>query len=559
MVESAPPLQRKVPTRKVLPPLILNKATAKEIAVVPLDDIVIRIITLAQAICERKFYPYQVQFSYRLIESLLLRDGETITALLSRQSGKTEALGASIAALLVMLPVLAKRYPKDWRFNLTDEMGRYRGFKQGIKIGIYAPKLEQAEIMFNRLRGFMETKSCTKILKELNIEMTTFNGNSVGLSSGSRVICQTASDNAKIEGETHHLLVMEEAQDLSDMKIKKSLRPMTASTKGTTVMIGTATTKRCVFYDMIKHNERSEMVGARKNNFFYPHTICSQYNSLYRDYIEQEVVRLGENSDEFRMSYGCEWIFERGMFMPQQLLFQKDIALGSTELFSVRWTPETAQRIPVNYSFVAGIDWGRDHDSTVVTVNAVDWVNPVQTLHSSNEYGDFHVNLYRKHVVDWYEMQGDNYENQFHEISAYLRRWGRRMRKIVTDSNTCGQPIFDRLVASFASEAIEIVPFNFSAKVKSDGYKALYAEMCGKRQSFPAADAVRQTPEYRKFVNQMLDMRKTYKNGLMCVAHPDEKHAHDDFVDSLMLSNWGTLTCPMDSEIDFGNDNPFFA
>lgn len=525
---------------------------------VPLDEIVLRIVTLAQTMCERRFYPYQVQFAYRLVESVLNRDGETITALLSRQSGKTEALAGIICAMLVILPVLAKKYPKDWRLNLTDETGRYRGFNAGIKIGIYAPKLEQAEIMFNRVRSFMETKTSEKVLKELNITLASFNGNTVRLSTGARVICQTASENAKIEGETHHLLVLEEAQDMSDLKIKKSLRPMVAATRGSICMIGTATTQRCVFYDMIKHNERAELSGGRRNHFFYPHGICEQYNSLYRDYIAQEKVRLGDTSDEFRMSYGCEWIFERGMFASNAVLFRKNVALDTPELFSIRWMPEEAiSRLPQNYSFVAGIDWGRDHDSTVVTVGAVDWLNPVQSLRASNEFGEFNVDLYKKHVVDWKEWMGDNYESQFHEITAYLRRFRGRLRKVATDSNTCGKPIFDRLVASFAQEDVEIVPFNFSAKMKSDGYKALYAELCGQRISFPAGPTVRTSTEYRKFVNQMLDLRKSYKNGLMSVAHPDVKSAHDDYPDSLLLMNWATLTAPADSEIDFSDTNQF--
>lgn len=556
-VQSPPAPRAKFRTAKVKPPKVLDRESGRAEPLVPLDDIILRILALAQALCEKKFYPYQVQFDYRLAESLILRDGETVTALLSRQSGKTEGLAAIICALLIILPILAKKYPNDWRFNLTDSEGRYRGFKNGVKIGIYAPKLEQAEIMFERVRLFMDTKTAAKVLKELNLTVDSFNGNTVALSSGSRVICQTASENAKIEGQTHHLLVLEEAQDMSDMKIKKSLRPMVASTRGTICMIGTATTRKCTFYDIIKHNEREELAGNRRNHFFYPHTICSRYNSLYAEYIEQEKVKLGEYSDEFRMSYGCEWIFERGMFVSQSVMFQRTVALDAPELFSRRWTPEEAQRLPASYSFVAGIDWGRDHDSTVVTVVAVDWLNPVQTLHSYNEFGEFRVDLFRRHILDWKEMMGDNYEVQFFEITNYLRRWGGRMRKVVTDSNTCGQPIFDRLCASFAQESIEVVPFNFSSKVKSDGYKAFYSELCGSRFTFPASAETRKTIEYRRYVNQMLELQKAYKNGLMVVAHPEEKHAHDDFPDSAMLAVWGTLTAAADSEIDFSDANPF--
>ncbi len=547
-----------VTAKKTKTPSVLNATTGKQFPVVPLDDIVLRILALAQTMCERKWYPYQVQFTYRLVESILNRDGETITALLARQSGKTEGLAGVIVAVLVMFPILAKRYPQDWRFNLTDDSGRYRGFRNGIRIGIYAPKVAQAEIMFGRVKAFFESKTALKVLNELGVTLETSNGDTVRLSSGSRLLCQTASENAKIEGQTHDLLILEEAQDISDKKIKKSLNPMVASTKGSIVMIGTATTQRCTFYETIKHNERSELSGHHRNHFFYPHEICSAYNSLYKDYVEQEKMKIGENSDEFQMSYCCKWIFERGMFITNQQLFHRDIALAANQPMSTIYLPAMAQNIPSNYQFVAGIDWGRDHDSTIVTIMAVDWINPQQTLSAHSEYGMHSVDLYKKHVIAWKEWLGDNYEYQFEEIRQYLSGWGSRLVRIVTDENGAGAPIYDRLVAVFANANVEVMPFNFSSKTKSDGYKALYAELCGRRLTFPADKTVRGQVEYRKFINQMLDLRKSYKNGLMVVAHPEEKHAHDDYPDSLMLANWGTLLPPTISEVDFADSNFFY-
>lgn len=540
-------------------PSILTKETGSALPVVPLHDIVMRVVALAQVLAEKKYYPYQVQFAYRLVESVLLRDGNTITALFSRQSGKTEVVSTVICALLVIMPILAKQYPHDWRFNLTDDTGRYRGFRKGIRIGIYAPKASQAEIMYNRVRAYLETNTAKKVLAEQKIIFDVSNGDTVKLSSGSRLLCQTASENAKIEGQTHDLLVAEEAQDISDKKIKKSLNPMVASTKGTIVMIGTAATRKCAFYDSIKTNERTELMGRKRNHFFYPWRVCAKYNSLYKDYIEQEKDKIGETSDEFLLSYECLWLFERGMFVSHQQLFNNKVALCHGQPFSRLYTPEEAQRLPPNFEFVAGIDWGRDHDSTVVTIVAVDWQNPVLTSSVNTEKGRIDVSLYAKTIIHWAEWHGDNYEHQFAEITRLLDSFGIRLRKIVTDSNTCGKPIYDRLTSIYEDRDIQVVPFNFSAKMKSDGYKAFYAELCGRRFSFPADVSVRKGSLYRKFVQQMLDLRKVYKNGLMSVAHPDEKHAHDDFPDSAMMANWGTLEAPFDSAMDFSDTNPFMG
>lgn len=537
---------------------VVNRDTCKGVPIVPLHDIIVRVLTLAQTLSERTYYPYQVQFAYRVVQSLLLRDGKTLTALLSRQSGKTEVLSSLIAALLIIIPVLAKKYPNDWRFNLTDDTGRYRGFKRGIKIGIYAPIVSQAEIMFGRVKMFMETKTTKRILLELGLDLEVSNGDCVKLSHGSRLLCKTASINAKIEGETHDLLVLEEAQDIEDRKIKKSLMPMVASTKGSILMIGTATTRRCTFYDTIKKNERMELAGYCRDHFFYPHDICSRYNSLYKDFVEEQKVTIGEDSDEFRMSYGCEWVFERGMFLTQQQLFDPAVA-QTTGPFSYIFDPLTIRNLDPRYSLVAGIDWGRDHDSTVVTVVAVDWNTPV---FSGSSFADFTGNtaeLYQRHLLSWKEWQGDNYEVQFEEIRSYLLSWGHRLVRVVTDSNSPGKPIYDRLAASFSSYPTEIVPFNFSPKVKSDGYRAYYSEICGKRFTFPAAKEVRTKHNYRRFVNEHLDARKNYKNGMMQVAHPDEKNAHDDYLDSAMLAVFGTLTPQLGTDIDFTENNVFFS
>lgn len=555
MIPPATTLKRKASALKLR---VLNRETGSKFPVVPTHELCLRIVALAQTLSERTYYPYQVQFAYRIVQSVLLRDGKTLTALLSRQSGKSEVVSSLICALLVIIPILAKKYPNDWRFNMTDDGGRYRGFKRGIRIGIYAPKVAQSEIMFNRVKLFLDTESSKKVLSELKLEVVVSNGNTVKLSHGSRLICQTASINAKIEGETHDLLICEEAQDIDDRKIKKSLMPMVASTKGSIVMIGTASTKRCTFYDTIKKNERLEIAGHTRNHFFYPHSICSRYNSLYKDFVEEQKAIIGEESDEFKLSYDCIWIFERGMFVTQQQLLDDRVAQIAGP-WSRIYDQVSAREIPWQYQFVAAIDWGRDHDSTVVTIGAVDWNNPVFSGEAYAGFTDNTAELFKRHIISWKEWHGDNYEAQFEEIKAYLLSWGPRLVRVVTDSNTAGKPIYDRLVASFSSYPVEIVPFNFSPKVKSEGYRAFYSEICGFRFTFPASAEVRKLNVYRRFVNEMLDLRKSYKNGLMCVAHPDEKHAHDDYPDSAMMMTHGTLTASVDGTIDFSENNPFFG
>lgn len=540
---------------KVFKRTVLDSRTHDPAKQIDLNKVVLSVVTLAQIISEKKFYPYQTAISQRIVESVLTHDGEVLTALISRQSGKTQTVGATCAALLLVLPFLCAQFPESWHLNITDDTGVYRGFKDGIEIGIYAPRKEQAKIAFDRVKECFEREATKQVMREMRVSMLTFNGDSIKLSNGSLGVCRSASEQSKIEGDTFHLLILEEAQDISDVKIRKSLHPMVSSTMGTIVKVGTAKAERCDFYHAIKANIRAQIDGSSKrtNHFIFPYTICQKYNSRYRDYIEKEKTRIGEDSDEFKLSYGCVWIFERGMFVTQEQLLSPDIA----QLGYKPWCHLHRYGIlPANfsyYSIVAGIDWGSAADSTVVTLTAVNWKNPQDTVIIGRE----EVNLYKKHIVEWREWQGDDYETQFWEIFEYLNRVP-KLEKVIMDSNSCGRPIFDRFASAFSGKSVEVVSFDFNFKIKSEGYKAFYADICGKRFTFPAHPDVRRTQEYKRFVNQMIDLRKRYKGGLMQVAHPDEKHAHDDYCDSAMLSAWGCNTPGGYSNISTGN-NFFYA
>jgi hypothetical protein len=81
-------------------------------------------------------HPYQKPLARRIIESVIINDGEEITALASRQSGKTETVSDTLSTLMVLLPLLAKIYP--------DLLGR---FKDGLWVGMFAPTESQAETL----------------------------------------------------------------------------------------------------------------------------------------------------------------------------------------------------------------------------------------------------------------------------------------------------------------------------------------------------------------------------------------------------------------------------
>ncbi|HET7637770.1 MAG TPA: hypothetical protein VFK47_03425, partial [Ktedonobacteraceae bacterium] len=64
------------------------------------DAIVERLLIFADELSGHPLHGYQRPFAARFMESVIINDGATITALFSRQSGKTETVAASVATMM---------------------------------------------------------------------------------------------------------------------------------------------------------------------------------------------------------------------------------------------------------------------------------------------------------------------------------------------------------------------------------------------------------------------------------------------------------------------------
>ena len=263
-------------------------------------DLVNRIYNFCEVYSGRVMYPYQGQFSKRIIRSVLENDGAELTALFSRQSGKTETVAITVGGLMIILPQLA-----NMPMFLDDP--RLQMFKDGFWVGIFAPSQRQAQTTYNRMRGRMQCKEAQAVLQDpdFRLEFTTSNGQTVALSNGSFCTAISASDGSNIEGESFKFIICEECQDISNFKIRKSIHPMGAAYNATICKIGTATTFKGDFYEAINRNKKEYEDGKLRirNHFEYNYKVVMKYNPKYAKYIEREKRSLGETSDEFRMSY----------------------------------------------------------------------------------------------------------------------------------------------------------------------------------------------------------------------------------------------------------------
>jgi hypothetical protein len=70
-----------------------------------------RCIQFMDALVGHTLHPYQMPLARRIIESVIINDGEEVTALAARQSGKSETIANTVATLMVLLPRLLKCIP----------------------------------------------------------------------------------------------------------------------------------------------------------------------------------------------------------------------------------------------------------------------------------------------------------------------------------------------------------------------------------------------------------------------------------------------------------------
>lgn len=530
----------------------VERAYAGRISTTELVD---RIYNFCEVYSGRVMYKYQTQFSKRIIRSVLENDGAEITALFARQSGKTETIAITVGGLMIILPQLAN-------MPMFADDPRLQMFKDGLWVGIFAPSQRQAQITYRRMKSRIQCKESMAILEDpdFRLEFSTSNGQTVALTNGSFVTAISASDGSNIEGESFKFIICEECQDISNYKIRKSIHPMGAAYNATICKIGTATTFKGDFYEAIQRNKKDyeEKKIKIRNHFEYNYKVVQKYNPKYAKYIEREKRSLGENSDEFRMSYNLEWIISRGMFVDIDQLEEDcgDVFLDRVD-----------RDLVANHT--AGIDVGggsdkkkKDADSTVVTVVEVDWDNPVLMESSFNEETqEEEIYLaYNTYIKDWLKIGAEiaeDYEEQYAIIMDYLKNF--RISKLVVDAtreSSLGQRIR-------ANVSYDVELFVFSTKSKSDLYKNLDKEINSGRAKFPRSPDTVNTKEYQEFIQQMGDLEKGYSGSNLVVSHPPERGAHDDYADSWALALWGARepgvvdnTETKDRNRVFGNTKP---
>lgn len=475
------------------------------------------LVTIGEKMTGIPLYEYQRGLAFRIIYSILARDGAEITALFSRQSGKSEVIVFCVIVLGILLPVLAKIYPK--------ELGYY---SNGIKIGLFAPQGEQVQTVYQRCVARLHSEPVRMFLDDPDILDAPTSSVHFKLKSGTHVTGQSAAKQSKIESKTYNLVFIDESQDVDTEKVRKSIIPMTASTFGTVVRTGTPGRNKGDFYYVIQNNKKDDkkLTSPKQKLKFQKHFEFNykdvirykreQYKKDGKDFhllYEKAVLRdkksSGENSDYFRMSYRIEWLLDVGMFITEERLSEK--VYNKKIIF-----PKTS---PTDF-VVAGLDIASARANTVLTTALLDTM--VQ------EFGERPI----KTLTSWTVLNDLNYEEQFHIIANSLLE--HNVKVLYSDYTGVGRALTDILMYHLG-ELIEIIPYTFTPSSKSDMWKALDEDIENDRLIVPAHRTVRETNEFKMFDEQMLNLQKYWKGSFMvCEKTQGFK---DDFCDSLGMCN----------------------
>jgi hypothetical protein len=297
---------------------------------------------------------------------------------------------------------------------------------------------------------------------------------------------------------------------------------MGSSTNVTTIHYGTTWDDSTLLEEVKQINLELEKKDGVKRHFRYDWQEVAKYNPDYRQYVEAERVRLGEDHPLFRTQYVLLPIRGGGGFLTRQQIV---LMMGAHP----RLKEPRDKAI-----YIAGIDLAGEReetreaalmaarpklDSTVITVAEVDITTPQRSQFTRNEP------ILR--VVDQYQWTGIPHSQLYSQIVDTLKKWS--CQRALVDATGIGQP-----VASFLRKELgsRVVPFTFTQKSKSDmGFELLSFVNSG-RLKFYKQDG---SKEYAETMYQLEKARAQYRPNQTMNFYVDPSEGHDDFLVSLAL------------------------
>lgn len=480
-------------------------------------------------------YPYQEEISdailVALLDNLRITAGATeedvkklkqveIAIELSRQAGKTYAVGHTGEFILTFLPSM---------------------FNRPIRIGIFAAQIDQAKISYGIMRNSLRQSKATLFNvtddQEQHIKEEE-NAKKLVMPDGSSAAIAPINLVSQIEGLTLDLIIIDEAQVAKDKVVKHSIWPMGKVTNAPRVYIGKAGTQINHFYRLSQKNDTLKAyfdTVAEQRRIVYKQT-GDPLHLIYEQSVLSDIEQQGIEADEIQREYFGKWQIGTGQFVTQE-------QLDAIEDNGENGKPNRKQTFHYKKGLCfAGLDTAKHPDSTVLTVLRVVTETDAEGDEVPKMFertlpdGKTKEHFMKKEVLNWMELRGENYQNQFDIIKDFLSNYN--IAGIAIDSTGQGDfmPDMFETHTEWQDDKSGLYRVKFSAQSKDAMYKNLKVSIQQLLTTVPNLG----TKLGERFKQQMLDLQQEYKGGgqLLSVHHPDSPDAHDDFADSLALAEW---------------------
>lgn len=434
---------------------------------------------------------YQLEAQGAIIDNILNQRGDTITVMMSRQSGKNEMAAHTQCYLL----------------NLFQR----RRARMVATAPTYKPQLINAmlrldELLDNPWNRHQWRRSQGYIYHIGQAQLAFLSG-----APGSSVVGATAN----------LLLMADEAQDLDPEKWDKEFRPMASTANATCLMTGTAWISDTLLATQIEENKRLEKKDGIRRHFEYNWEVLAELSPQYKAFCLAERARLGADDITWLTQFQIRTVDAISRLFPDHVI---------AALNSLAARGDHVLSGPI----VAGLDPAgeatdrhdtQEHDRAALLLGQA----------GISQAGDPLC-----HVSEMFSWQGEKHHVLIPQVCQILDN--AQVDKVAIDTTGLGEVWASSIEHALGAHRVIRYPYTRPSKsalaydliaFSTSGRLSVYGSPFANRPRKPPQPA-QATPE-QLFWYQMSKCRRTALPGRLLSFEVPESDGHDDFPNALAL------------------------
>lgn len=418
-----------------------------------------------------------------------------------------------------------------------------------MRIGIFTPKIQQAEINLGRTSVFFQMNE-----DKLNNGLVKCNKQKIELSNGSYAMAVSGSDQSNIEGLTFDIIVLDEAQKITNYTWSERIAPMGGATNAKMIKIGTPKTRNH-FYDSFEGQGSAQWNTIKKD-----WTECPQLWALDSTYLPDPNSGILRPYSTYVLSLMPKSLKQEMFPNNPEVWIEGEM---SVEDFKTQYM---LQFIDGAGQFLSSDEWKSLVDGEF------DWLEHGQAgekyaagidfAGSSADKADYtHITVLRlapngqKQKVFGLEMHGTSYPQQMREIVKILGGPSPRFKveSVFADFTGCGRPVVQTLIEEYGMTNLTGITFNSSDTYTHSGMNMkniMFAQFKNEvdydRLKYPKKELFLKSAGndmngfYHKMVGEWKDLEQEVKFGVnKRIEAPSG--SHDDCCCADVLANFAAM------------------